>query len=307
MKKLICGLLITISASVSAQSLELLVPYNPGGAADTVGRAFSKFYEKQYQQSLTVINRPGAGGVIGTHQVLTRPADGNTLLLANSGSLLFNKIFYKNQPYDYSEFDISGPYAQTPMGLAVSNTSITSVNAFVEMYHRKKTITCGTSSASGAVIGKYILNTLGLRSAEVIIFKGSNEVVAALIGKHIDCSFDTLSSQIQHHKNKSVNVIAVGSKSTHPDVPNATLYKTIVPNLVFYYWYGIAVPKAVDPVKRKAIADKFKNVYKDQEFQRTMNSLGLESIEGHPNTQAWITDQYQKFNRMREELGIAQQ
>ena len=307
MKKLICCLLITISTSVSAQSLELLVPYTPGGAADTVGRALQKFYQKQYQQSLTVINRPGAGGVIGTHQVLTRPADGNTLLLANAGSLLFNKIFYKNQPYDYSEFDIFGPYVQTPMALTVGNASVTSVNAFVELYHSNKKITCGTSSASGAVIGKYILNTLGLRSAEVIIYKGSPEVVAALIGKHIDCSFDNLSSQIQHHKNKNVNVIAVGSESTHPDVPEATLYKTIVPNLVFYYWYGIAVPKAVDPAKRKSIADKFKNAYKDQEFQSTMNSLGLESTKGHQNTQAWITDQYQKFNRMREELGIAQQ
>jgi len=307
MKKIICVLLITFSAVVRSNSLEIVVPYNPGGAADTVGRAFSKFYETQYRQPLTVINRPGTGGVIGTRYVLTRQPDGNTLLVANSGSLLFNKIFYKTQHYDYSDFDILGPYAQTPSIMAVSDTSIISVDEFIKLAQRKKNINCGTSSASGAVVGESILKALGLTSAQVIIYKGSNEVITAMLGKHIDCSFDTLSSQLEFYKNKNINIIAIGSTSTHPTITTAKLYKNIVPELEFYYWYGVAISKKVDPTIRKEISNKFQNIYKDTEFRNTMHLIGLEPIKGQKNTATWMDNQYQKFNRMREEIGIAQQ
>jgi tripartite-type tricarboxylate transporter receptor subunit TctC len=302
------GLLFCMSiVSASADTVDLVVPYPPGGAADSVGRALAKFYKSQTQQNILVSNRSGGGGTIGTQYVLNHPLDGRTLLVANSGSLLFNKVFYKNQTYDYSEFDIAGPYAQTPSMFAVSDTNINTVEEFVALSKNKKNITCGTSSTSGAVVGKSILKNLGLDSAEVITFRGSNEVTMALLGKHIDCSFDTLSSHLPFYKNKDINIIAIGADHIPPDFPKAVLYKKIVPDLEFYYWYGVAVPKSVDSKIRKDVLKKFSIVYKDPEFRQTMSKLGLEAVKGHSNTTAWMDQQYQKFNHMRESFGIPQQ
>jgi tripartite-type tricarboxylate transporter receptor subunit TctC len=291
----------------SANTIDLVVPYAPGGAADSVGRALAKFYENQHRQNIVVSNRSGGGGTIGTQYVLNQPVDGRTLLVANSGSLLFNKVFYKNQTYDYSEFDIAGPYAQTPSVFAVSNTEINTVEEFVALSQTKKNITCGTSSTSGAVVGKSILKNLGMDSVEVITFRGSNEVTMALLGKHIDCSFDTLSSHLALYKNKNINIIAIGSNQLPQDFSKAVLYKKIVPGLEFYYWYGVAVPKSVDAKTRRDVLKKFSMVYKDPEFRQTMSNLGLEAVKGHTNTTAWMDQQYQRFNHMRETLGIPQQ
>jgi tripartite-type tricarboxylate transporter receptor subunit TctC len=307
MKYITMFFLFLFSAISHAKDIDLVVPYAPGGAADTVGRALGKFYKDHYQQNMIVSNRAGAGGVIGTQYVLNNPANGTTLLVANSGSLLFNKVFYKNQPYDYSEFDIAGPYAQTPSIFSVSNIDIKSVADFIELSRQKKHITCGTSSTSGVVVGKSILKNIGIDSAEIITFRGSNEVITALLGKHIDCSFDTLSSHLPLYRNKNINIIAIGSSSVNLDFPNAVLYKKIVPDLEFYYWYGVAIPTSVNLKIRKDILKKFSVVYKDPEFQQTMSNLGLETVKGQIDTQKWIDQQYQKFNQMRKTFNIPQQ
>lgn len=306
-KHIVMFFLVLCSINTSAKDKDLVVPYAPGGAADTVGRALSKFYEAQYQQPLRVSNRSGGGGTVGTQYVLNQPSDGQTLLVANSGSLLFNKVFYKKQTYDYTDFDIAGPYAQTPSILAVSDVNIKSVAEFIDLSHRKKNVTCGTSSTSGTVVGKSILKNLGLHSVEVITFRGSNEVLSALLGKHIDCSFDTLSSHLPLYQNNEINVIAIGSTLPHPNFPTATLYKKIVPGLEFYYWYGVAIPKSVNEKTRIDILKKFSMVHKDSEFRQTMSKLGLETVKGQTDTLSWIDQQYQKFNHMRESLGIPQQ
>ena len=302
MKKILVVLLLPLLA----QATELIVPYAPGGAADSFGRAAALYYEKNQKQTITVINKPGGGGTIGTRYALSQKNLKPTLVVANSGSFLFNKIFYKNPSYDYSDFDIVGPYVQTPSVLAVSDTHITTIGDFISASYKKKTFTCGTSSAAGAVVGRYILQHLKIDSVEIIMYKGSAEVSAALLGKHIDCAFDTYSSLMPLYKNKNITIIATGGDN-NKEIPNATLYQNIVPNLVFYYWYGIAIPHRDNQTTSKEILNKFSAMYRDKNFQTSMNLLGFEVIAGEKNTNSWLDQQYQKFDHMRESAGIGKE
>ena len=288
-------------------STELIVPYGPGGAADIVGRAAAAYYEKTQSESIVIVNRPGAGGTIGTNYALKQHPDGKTLVVANSGSFVFNKVFYKTQPYDYSDFDIAGPYAQTPVMLAVSDTQINTIDEFIIATKKKKNFNCGTSSPSGAVLGRYILQQLKIDSVEIIIYRGSTEVSAALVGKQIDCAFDPLSSQLALYKNKNINIIAIASDQVNPEFVNVALFKDLVPDLIFYYWYGIAVPKSVNIKLRKTILTKFSLMYKDPEFVNTISTVGLMPVAGLKNPNQWIDQQYRKFDKMRELTGISKE
>lgn len=305
MKKLICGLLITLSASVQAQSLDLVVPYAPGGAADIFGRSAAKYYEKITQENMVVSNRAGAGGVVGAQYTL-KQTNGKTLLVGNAGSLVFNKILFNNQTYDYNDFEMAGPYAVTPSVLTVSDTSITKTSQLVALSKRKP-ITCGVSSPSGIIAGRALLKNLRIQGAEIIMYRGSSEIVTALLGQHIDCSIDTFSSHMAIWKDKKINIIAVGSETEHPDLPGIPLFQDIVPGLVFNLWYGIAIPKSVDTDTRREVLSKFTNVYQDPEFRQTMNSLGLTATAGNNNTHRWLDQQYQTFEKLRIDAGVNKQ
>lgn len=304
MKKILA--ILFYSFGFSAWATEIVVPYAPGGAADSVGRAMAKYLEKTQSKNITVTNRSGASGTVGTQWVLTQPATGRTMVVANSGSFIFNKVFFKSQTYDYKDFDVMGPFAQTPAILSVGDTNIKNINDLVALSKRRP-ITCGSSSTSGMIVGRILLQRLNISNAEIIIYRGSSEVVSDLLGRHIDCSIDTFSPQMSHWKNKTINIIAVAAESAHRDLPGVPLFRDHAPDLVFYFWYGLAVPRSVDADVRKSIAQQIQNIYRDPDFQNTMSSLGLEHTPGVSDTQRWMDQQYQRFDRMRADLGIQKQ
>ena len=63
-----------------SQSIKFIVPYPAGGATDALARMVAQKMQENWQQSVVVENRPGAGGTIGSNQVAKGPADGYTVL-----------------------------------------------------------------------------------------------------------------------------------------------------------------------------------------------------------------------------------
>ena len=68
--------------------LKIIVPYSPGGFADSGARAISEALGTRLGQSIVIDNRPGASGVIGTMAVSSAAPDGYTLLLGFDGTLI---------------------------------------------------------------------------------------------------------------------------------------------------------------------------------------------------------------------------
>lgn len=303
-RKLVCSLFLLANTCLAT---ELVVPYGAGGAADQFGRAAAQYYEKTSRQNIIVTNRAGAGGTLGTNHVLRNHKDGSGLIVANAGSFVFNKVFQKEQPYDHSEFEVVGPFAGSPAILSVGDTKITDLQQFVTSVKSKKNYTCGSSSQTGAMLGRIMLKQLKLDSVEIVVYKGAGEVVTALLGRHVDCSFDNMSSHMTLIQAGQINVIAVASEATHPVVPKAKLFKDIVPDLTFSFWYGIGIPKSVDSTMRKTLLSRFRNMDQDNNFQRLMRLAGQDTFVPQADATAWIEQQYRKFDGMRAEIGIEKQ
>ena len=62
----------------------MIVPFPPGGVADTVARPVAEALGRELGQSVIVENRAGAGGALGIGTAARAPADGYTLLLSLS-------------------------------------------------------------------------------------------------------------------------------------------------------------------------------------------------------------------------------
>ena len=102
--KLLFALAALVSLQVAAQeyptrSIRVVVPFPPGGAADTMARLIAPQMSKALGQNLVIENRPGANTVIATEIVARAPADGYTMLVMAT-SFTVNPFAYNKLPYD---------------------------------------------------------------------------------------------------------------------------------------------------------------------------------------------------------------
>src|SRR3954463_2741414 len=74
--------------------IRFVVPYAPGGGSDITARALAQKLGDSLEQPFVVDSRPGASGLIGTELVAKSPADGYTILLADSAHTI-NEVIYK--------------------------------------------------------------------------------------------------------------------------------------------------------------------------------------------------------------------
>ena len=106
-----------------SKPIRLIVPYPPGGGTDFVARIVALKMPEVIGQNLVIDNRAGAAALLGTELASHAPADGYTLLLADS-SLTINVTYYKSAKYDaLRDFDPITDVADTPYMLVVNPNS----------------------------------------------------------------------------------------------------------------------------------------------------------------------------------------
>src|ERR1700756_636650 len=96
--------MVLCSTAAFAQSypnrpIRLILPYNPGGIVDYVGRALAQHLGEALNQTVVPENRPGAGGILGTEVTARAQPDGYTLLLMDN-AIVINPSLQEHVPYD---------------------------------------------------------------------------------------------------------------------------------------------------------------------------------------------------------------
>src|SRR4051812_14699783 len=83
-----------------AKPVRIIVPFAPGGTADTLGRLMSQKLTESLKETFIVENRPGAGGVLGSEQVAKAQPDGYSLVVSGIASHVIAAALPKTTPYD---------------------------------------------------------------------------------------------------------------------------------------------------------------------------------------------------------------
>jgi tripartite-type tricarboxylate transporter receptor subunit TctC len=116
--------LVLFSTAAFAQSypdrpVRLLLPYNPGGIVDYVGRALGQHLGEALGQTIVPENRPGAGGILGTEVTARAQPDGYTLLLMDN-AIVINPSLQEHVPYDLKQIDAISWVSSSPLVLVVT-------------------------------------------------------------------------------------------------------------------------------------------------------------------------------------------
>nr|WP_245638583.1 tripartite tricarboxylate transporter substrate binding protein [Hydrogenophaga palleronii] len=261
--------------------ITLVIPFPPGGSADTAGRLVAKGLSEKLGQPVVVDNRAGAGTVVGAGVVAKAPADGYTLLLSSGSTFTVNPAIRPNLPYDpVKSFDPIGIVGRIALILlANKDVPVNNVKEFVAAVkaapqkYSYASFGAGTTSHFTAEI---ILQAIGAQLMHVP-YKGSAPAMTDLMGGQVPFSVDTVTAAIPQVKAGKVKAIAVTTatrSSQLPDVPTFAEagYKEVNADT----WILLVAPKGAPPAVMDKLEKALTAVSIDPAFKKSMLDQGVE-------------------------------
>jgi len=230
------------AAQYPTKPIRMIVPYAPGGGSDIVARIVAQKMTEAMGQTVVVENRPGAAAMLGTELAARAPADGYTLLLADS-SFTINQAYFRKPSYNTKQFTPVALVADTPYVLIVHpSVPANTVKDFIALAKaRPGEIHLGSSgNGSGShLAGELFQLETGVK-LNPIPYKGSGPSTADTLAGQIQASFATAPGAVPYYKAGRLKILAAASPKRSgalPDVPTFT--ELGYTNVVVTNWYGI--------------------------------------------------------------------
>ena len=278
-------LLATLQSSVATAAeypsrvVSLVVAFPAGGGVDTVGRAIA---QKLGGQQVIVVNRPGAGSVIGTRDVARAQPDGYTLLLLVTGAAL-----PANPGYD-PERDFA------PIGLIASVPIVIMSNPSLPAKSLAEVIALARKDGEKLTVGTPPAPTLNYFGAEqfkamtgtritIVTYKGTGPLTNDLVGGHVMLAFNTLPPAIGNIQSGALRAIAVGSPSRMaaiPDVP--TIAEAGLQGLEIVQYYGLVAPAGTPQPIIERLNRELRRIVGSEEMKQRLLDAGGDPIVSTP-------------------------
>lgn len=241
----------------AGRPITIVVPLAPGGDTDTVARLIAEGMAAELKQSVVVDNRAGAGGQIGMQAVANAAPDGHTLGLAFQAALTVVPHLRLKPPYDPTrDFTPIGRVATTSNALVVRADS--PIRTVQELVAKAKAapdkLSYGSwGIGSGGHLGGEIVNAeAGIRTQHVP-YKGTSEVVQALIGGEVDYAFLGYGLATAQSKGGKVRVVSVLAHERSPTWPQVATLKESGFSFAQEGWFGLVGPSGLPEETRKRL------------------------------------------------------
>lgn len=240
-----------------AKPIRFIVPYAPGGIADTAARIIGAKLTETWGHQMVVENRPGGNATIGMSSVVKAPADGYTLLVATSGDFTLSPAILKDMSYDV-ETDLVPitTLTDTPIFVAAHvNAPYKTLADFIADAKDKPGKISYASPGNGG-INQLLMEWLALNSGikvQHIPYKGGAPSGAAVAAGDVPVGSLALASALPHIKAGRIRILAqTGAKRSEfiADIP--TVQESGVKDIDGSNWTSMSAPKGTP----QAILDK---------------------------------------------------
>jgi len=260
-----------------AKPIRLVCPFPPAGAVDIASRAIAAELSRVLGVTVTVDNKPGAGGNIGGADVVRSAPDGYTILMTTSGIQAINPALYSKMPFDTMK-DL------VPIAALVSLNNVLVVHPSVKANTVAEFIALGkpgpvtvASSGNGTSIhmSAEMFKHLTQFNMTHIPYKGSAPAVTDLLSGQVQAMFDNIPSALPHIKAGKLRALATtGAKrdATLPDLP--TIAEAGVKGYESGVWFGLAAPVGTPPEVIAKLNAAAVQGTKSPEFVKRMTELG---------------------------------
>ena len=230
-----------------AKPVKVIVPFAPGGSADTLGRLVCQKLAEQLRENFIVENRPGAGGVLGSELVAKAAPDGYTLGVSGIASHVIAALLPQATPYDpLRDFTHIALFGGPPVVLAVQpSLGARDLKEFVGLAKAKPgELNYGSpgNGTQGQLVAELFKRLAGIDLVH-IPYKGASGAVADLMAGQIAAVSTTLSTAAGQIRGGRARALAISGARRLPDYPDIPTFAEMgYPDLVATVWFSLSGP-----------------------------------------------------------------
>ncbi|MGF6349169.1 Bug family tripartite tricarboxylate transporter substrate binding protein [Variovorax sp. W2I14] len=286
----VAGLPAYAEQSDAAKPIRIVVPFAAGGGNDVFARQMAKGLGELRKSGVIVDNKPGAGGNLGTEQVVRSAPDGSTLLLGHTGTVSINPALYKGLKFDARKDLVPvAMFASSALVLVVPAASkVRSVADLVAEAKARPGMLDYASSGSGTgghLTGELFAQRTGTRLNH-IPYKGTNPALTDLAGGQVQMMFSVIPPALALVKSGRLRAIAVTGDKRLPSLPDVpTVAESGLRELAGFestLTYGLLAPRGTPDAVVKELATQMLKVAGDKEFQSRLDVEGAVPLLGGP-------------------------
>ena len=295
-------------AAYPDKPIVLILPFPPGGVADTVARPVAEALSRELRQTVIVENKVGAGGALGIGAAARAPADGYALLLSLSSISILpeaDAILARKPAYTLKQFTPIARFTADPTVLVVrADAPWKTLAEFVaDLKQKPGTYNYGSSGNYGTmhVPMEMLKASAGFRMVH-IPYTGAGPAVLALIGGQVDAVASGPSTVLHQIKAGKLRALAHWGDKPLAALPDLPSLKQAGYPVQFAQWSALFAPAGTSDAVLQRLRSAARKVATDPQVVATIQRAGslLEYLDA-PEFQAyWDADARQMTDAVRQ-------
>jgi len=294
--------------SYPSRPMRMIIPFSPGGAADILGCSLSEPLGKRLGQPVLIINRDGAGTVIGVNEAAHASRDGYTLLFSGDAAII-NMASGRKLPYDLFK-DLA------PVSIAYSGAQAMVVRRSGPFNTLQDLVKYGREKPGQVKFGSVGVGSAAHMSAELfnqaagikglhVPYRGAAPALTDLAGGHFDFIIIGTSAVMAAVKGGQFRALAIMSKERSQQMPDLPTSLEQGVNAETGSWYGLFMTGGSPASAVNKVHAALTATVKSPEIVSRYRSLGGEARIMTPlQFTAYMKREVQKFSKLIRELNI---
>ena len=313
--QIFAGAMFLLAGTVQAQGypdrpITLVVPFATGNIADNQGRLAAQYLADGLGRPVIVVNKPGAGGTIGTDYVIRAPADGYTLLYGTHGTQAANSALYPNSKTNPAQ-DLRGVHSlfrQSTVLVTPANRPWRNLEEMLVAAREKPEKISYASSGIGTQTHLAAAQFQEATNTRLLHIPYNNQSsMTDLLAGNVDLSFSYAESVQQYVANGKLRALAINGKTRMtvlPDVP--TVGEAGYPEAALEGWSGIFAPRKTPDAIVTKIANVIETATQKKEVETAMARIGSYPMNmSDAAFQSFVEKEVPRWRNIVEKAGAA--
>lgn len=291
----------TLAQTYPSETIRIVVPFSPGGAADVASRLFGSALQDELGSPVIVENRPGGGGVVGTSEVANANPDGYTLLFASTTAMSTAPVLQSDLAYDPTDsFRPISLFVSVPTILVTTKAmdELGSIEGLRDYVHAHPgninygSLAIGSTQHLAAILYEDAIDG----EMTNIPYRGQDTLIPDLVNGIIQVAFTNITSALSQVRARELNALAVALDKRWPTLPDVPTFEEAgLPSMRVSSWLGLFAPAGTPDDVVAALDAAIENVMASPELEKKLYDIGVQPVG---STSAELADFHAQDRRL---------
>lgn len=321
-RALLAGSTLALAAATSARTafaqtagkpIQFILPVAVASGVDTITRSAQNELSKALGGTVVVVNQPGAGGLIGTQQLVKSTPDGLTLSIVSNNHVIYPSVL-KSVPFDpIADITPIAVLGYSALVLVVNPKKIPAKNAqeLIALFKAEPDAYNYGSSGNGTILhlgAALFMDQAGVKITHVP-YKGVGPLLNDLLAEQVDIAvlaYGSIAGHLQSGALRAIGVCTSQRVQAAPDIP--TVAEQGLPNFSVEGWFAVIGPPKLPQTEVARIHAAFATAFNASEVKDAMAKQATTiKILSQEKSAEYMKAELEKYAAISKKIGLEPQ